>query len=109
MKAEAERKEIVKRALAMLHGGQISDQPSQTDAIDTVDAKPETPTPETLAVSILAENGPDEVDSILRVWSELFGMRLNPERVRDQLEMLREWPGQWTSIRNRTTKGPLGG
>ena len=89
----------------MLHGGQILDQPSQTDDIDiAVDTKPETPTPETLAASILAENGPDEVDSILRVWSELFGMRLNPERVRDQLEMLREWRCQWTSIKDRTTK-----
>ena len=101
MKAEAERKEIVKRALAMLHGGQISDQPSQTDDIDidTVDTKPETPTPETLAASILTENEPDEVDSILRIWSDLFGKRVDHETVRNQLAALREWQGRWKRLR----------
>ena len=69
-----------------------------------VDTKPETPTPETLAASVMAENTSEEVDRILKVWSEIFGMRLNPERVRDQLATLREWQGQWTRIRKRTSK-----
>ena len=91
MKAEAERKEIVKRALAMLHGDQISDQPSQVDDIDTVDTGPETTTPETLAASVMVENTPEEVDRILKVWSDLFGVHLNSKRVRNQLEMIRKW------------------
>ncbi len=69
----------------------------QTDGIDidTVDTEPETPTPETLAASVMAENTSEEVDRILKVWSELFGMRLNSERVRNQLAALREWHSRW--------------
>lgn len=65
------------------------------EPVNEIKHLPETPTAETLAASILAENGPDEVDSILRVWSDLFGKRLDHERVRNQLAALMEWQRRW--------------
>jgi len=52
----------------------------------------------------MAKHQTDEVDSILRVWSDLFGKRVDHERVRNQLAALREWQNQWTSVRSRTAK-----
>lgn len=44
------------------------------------------PTPETLAASVLAENEPDEVGSILAIWEEAFGITLDRDRVARHLE-----------------------
>jgi len=99
MKAEVERKEIIKRALAMLHDGQTLDRDEVrlSEPDNEIEHMPETATAETFAVSVLAENGPDEVDAILRVWSDLFGKRLHHESVRKQLAALREWQRLWRS------------
>ncbi len=106
VKAREEEKEIVKRALAMLHSGRILDQPTRVGGPDIDDTHDDGSrvTPEALAASVLAENTSEEVDRILKVWSELFGMRLDHETVRKQLVAIRKWQSQWTSIRDRTTK-----
>lgn len=104
MKARAEEKEIVKRALAMLHSGRILDQPTQvgdpdigTDIDDIHDGGSKV-TPETLAASILPEATPDEVGFILKAW-EGFGIHLDRKRVSIQLEELRRWQSRWRATR----------
>ncbi|OGP98902.1 MAG: hypothetical protein A2W10_04335 [Deltaproteobacteria bacterium RBG_16_55_12] len=57
--------------------------------------KSETPTPETLAASLLVENEPDEVETILAVWRDIFGMRLDRDQVVRHLEGLRRWQSRW--------------
>jgi len=103
MKARAEEKEIVKRALAMLHGGQTLEQPSQTECpnIRTADPKPQPVTPETLAAAVLVENTPDEVSRILTAWREFFGIRLDRAKVTNQLNAQRQWQDQWRDYRSR--------
>ncbi len=88
---------------SILHKVRGSEGTSRTDGPRQI-SDPKTPTAETLAASILAENGPDEVDSILRIWSDLFGKRLDHESVRNQLTALREWQSKWISVRSRTAK-----
>ncbi len=84
MRAEVERKEIVKRALAMLHGGPKTEQQDQQIG------EPEAETAETLAASVLAESGPDEVAQILTIWRG-FGIKdLDGQRIREGLEPIRE-------------------
>jgi len=96
---------------SILHRVRGTEESSQMDEVrisepeNEIKHLPRTATAETLAASALAENTPGEVDDILRVWSDLFGMRLNSKRVRKQLEMIREWQSRWTSIRDQTTKG----
>ena len=51
--------------------------------------------PESLAVSVLAETPPDEAGKILAVWEDLFGLRLDRERVARRLEDLRQWQKRW--------------
>ncbi len=96
MRAEVERKEIVKRALAMLHGGPKTEQQDQQIG------EPEAVSAEALAASVMAENEPDEVDSILRVWSDLFNIRLDRETVRKQLAAIRKWQSQLMNGGNQT-------
>jgi len=57
MRTERDEKEIVKRALAMLHGGETLDRPSQTECPDmrTADLRPQPATPETLAASVCTQ------------------------------------------------------
>lgn len=92
-----EEQEIVKRALAMLHGGRILAEPSRMDDFDIETQEKPMPTPETLAVSVLAENEPDEAGSILAIWEEAFGMTLDRERVAKHLEHLRQWQSRWVT------------
>ncbi len=51
--------------------------------------------PEVVARSILAENETEEAGLILAIWKELFGLRLDREKVLHQLRGLRQWEGQW--------------
>ena len=93
---------------SILHKVRGTGESSQTDDIDddidTVDAKLETTTPETLAAAILAENKPDEVARILAIWRSLGIKDLDRRRVDAGLEPvgehlanLREWQRRWTS------------
>ena len=66
---------------------------SETPSPEVVEDK--TIQAEKLAASILAENQPDEVGEILRVWKETFGMDLDRARVTKQLQDLREWQSRW--------------
>ena len=92
MAAKAEQSEIVKRALAMLHGNMIPDQASQAETGGQEQTKP---TAELLAISVLAEHEPDEVSCILAVWRDLFGMQLDRRRVETHLKELRKWQNRW--------------
>ena len=97
MKARAEGREIVKRALALLHGGPKLEQVGQQIA----EPEPEAGTAETIAVSILAESKPDEANRIVAVWKKLFGVSLNSEEVRNQLVALRKWQSRWMNGGNQ--------
>ncbi len=76
MRTREEEREIVKRALALLHG---SPKPEQQDRQI---GEPEAGTAETLAASVLAENKPDEVAQILAIWRDLGIKDLDGQRVR---------------------------
>ena len=91
MRTREEEKEIVKRALALLHGGPKPEQVGQQIA----EPEPEAGSPETIAASILAESKPDEANRIVAVWKKLFGVSLKSEEVRDQLAALGEWQKRW--------------
>lgn len=65
------------------------------------EAIPLPPTPETLAASLLAENEPDEVQGILAVWRDIFGIELDRDRVADCLRSLREWQSRWVRSNGR--------
>jgi len=83
---------------SILHKVRRSEGTSREDGPRQI-SEPKAPTAETLSASILAENGPGEVDSILRIWSDLFGKRVDHESVRNQLAALREWQGRWKKLR----------
>ena len=86
MSVGAVQSEIVKRALALLHGGvSVQDRDEGAKAV----------TPETVATQVLAEYEPPEADRIVRAWRDITGTHLNPDRVREQLEALRKWEGSW--------------
>jgi len=91
MRTREEEREIVKRALAMLHGSPKPEQGGQQIA----EPEPEAGTAETIAVSILVESKPDEANRIVAVWKELFGMSLKSEEVRSHLAAIRKWQSQW--------------
>ncbi len=57
--------------------------------------EPQATSPEILVASVLAETKPDEVGQILTVWEELFGLRLDRQRVSNHLKALRQWQSQW--------------
>lgn len=58
------------------------------------------PTAETLAASILSGQESHDVDKILQVWKETFGMDLDRDRVTKHLRGLREWQSRWRGLRN---------
>ena len=96
MKEKAEKSEVVKRALTMLHSRpELVPRSPVQEAQEEGEAKPQAITPEALAASILAENQPGEVGEILRVWKKTFGMDLDRERVARHLEGLTEWKKKW--------------
>jgi len=95
MRTREEEREIVKRALALLHG---SPKPSQAEGPDIESSRalgPGTTTPETVAASILVDHKPNEANRIVAVWKELFGMSLKSEEVRSHLAAIRKWQSQW--------------
>jgi hypothetical protein len=75
-----QQSEIVKRALAVLRDGSA---PGERAA----DIQPV----ERLAVAVLTEAEPGEVARICEVWRRLFGIELSPDRVAENLAMLRRW------------------
>ncbi len=97
MRTREEEREIVKRALALLHGSPKPEQGGQRIA----EPEPEAGTAETIAVSILAESKPDEAGRIVAVWKKLFGVSLKSEEVRDHLSAIRTWQSQWTNGGNQ--------
>jgi len=93
MRTREEEKEIVKRALALLHGGPKPEQVGQQIA----EPEPEAGTPETIAASILAESKPDEAALIVDAWQRYFGTWLPREGVLKQLEGIRKWQSRWVN------------
>lgn len=92
MKGEAERKEIVRGALALLHESSETDQREQ----QAKEAEPEYITMETAAVSILAEHKPDEAGLIVDAWRRYCGIRLDRQEVLIHLKDIRQWQGRKT-------------
>lgn len=93
MRTEREEKEIVKRALALLHGGPKTERQDQQIG----EPKPEAGTVETIAASILAENKQDEAALIVDAWQRYFGTWLPKEGVLKQLEGIRKWQSRWVN------------
>ena len=58
--------------------------------------EPEPSPAETLAAQVLAEYEPSEAHLIVRAWQDILGVNyLNPDRVKEHLEMLRKWQRSW--------------
>lgn len=98
MKARAEEKEIVKRALAMLRSPvwiEKAEPSEDRDSGPEITAEPERPDPEALAATVLAEFQLDEASRIIVAWRDILGINLNRNRVRQHLEELREWQARW--------------
>jgi hypothetical protein len=51
------------------------------------------PTIEMPVSAILQEYNPNEVGHILRIWKELFGIKLDPNKVSEHLQSLGRWQG----------------
>ncbi len=103
--------EVIKKALAMLHGKAGTTPEGQGDPL-TVEIVKEKKTldyrttqTESLATRVLAEFEPAEAVRIAAVWRNVFGIALDSERVRKHLESLRQWQKQWRSIHDRSTTG----
>jgi len=98
MKAKAEEKEIVKRALAMLHAPawvERSQPLGDRDPEPEPTPKPDHPDPEALTAKILAEFQPDEADCIVTAWRKMLGIKLDRGRVHQHLDELRKWQRRW--------------
>ena len=58
--------------------------------------EPESPPAETIATQVLAEYEPSEAHRIVKAWNDILGVNyLNPDRVKEHLEMLRKWQRSW--------------
>ena len=87
---------------SILHKVRGSEGASREDSPRQI-SEPKSPTAETLAASILAENEPNEVDSILRVWESL-GKNLDRTKILKQLEDLKTWRTRRSGVKGATIK-----
>jgi len=89
VRTKEEEKEIVRRALAMLRPRGLAEEAQDGERESgQVVTRLEV---ETLAASILPESKEDEVNRILNVWKNIFGINLDETRVIRHLTGLREW------------------
>ncbi len=92
--------ELAKKAERKLRRGRtwISESLPPSDRTVELEAdhpRSECPTPEVLTALVLSEFRPDEVVKIIAAWHNIFGIQLDPEKVRRHLEGLRKWQSEW--------------